>query len=225
MNNKEVQCQCDFSREAINDNKSVSLVELINEFRAIWPVAHGKLFGCSHDEFTREVVALSLIAGGDKLADYHAAKKEVLTPVVDAVNYCETSNIKVNSDDVVMLSKRCGLYVTQGWKLNIHNDTLICTYGEYNQCIKELSEAAWMNDGEPMYYDIYKLAYRDMQEHCIGWQFGDLCTVCGCDGFTFISKNPLLDNVAIVSRGFCTINISMSDLAEPGDKEVVKFKN
>jgi hypothetical protein len=44
------------------------------------------------------------------------------------------------------------------------NRVMACTEGEFNQCVQELSEAAWMNNGEPQYYDIYKRAYRDMQE-------------------------------------------------------------
>jgi hypothetical protein len=65
-------------------------------------------------------------------------------------------------------------------------------------CIKELSEACWMNphdEGEPMHYETYKLAWHDMQEaekaelkhqevDYLGdeWRNGDACEISGYCG-------------------------------------------
>ena len=77
----------------------------------------------------------------------------------------------------------------------------------FNQCVQELSEAAWMNNGEPQYYDIYKRSYRDMQEAekrkvLAGseWQNGDKCLTPMKKKATVLGKTPR-GSVAILIDG------------------------
>jgi len=82
------------------------------------------------------------------------------------------------------------------------NRVMVCTEGEFNQCVKELSEAAWMNNGEP-----HKRAYRDMQEAekrrvLAGseWQNGDKCLTPMKKEATVLGKTPR-GSVAILIDG------------------------
>ncbi len=74
-------------------------------------------------------------------------------------------------------------YYNAAWpeKVTYGGDEVITINGcisgdEFDQCVKELSEAAWMNKddpGQPMYYDVYKQAWRDMREEGVGGNLMD----------------------------------------------------
>jgi len=105
---------------------------------------------------------------------------------------------------------------------------VLCTIDEFNQCAKELSEAAWMNDDEPQYYDIYKLAYRDMQETekrrvLAGseWQNGDECVFDSRSGmFIGLSKDRKLAIVETNNEHLYDIAyVLIGDLEKPQTAE------
>jgi hypothetical protein len=91
--------------------------------------------------------------------------REKVNAIVEAVNYYADGQFK------------CAGYVAEGIntqatttfnnKPSEHLFNIICKNNEYNQCIKEMSEAAWMNQdelGEPQSYEAHKQAVKDMEE-------------------------------------------------------------
>jgi hypothetical protein len=113
----------------------------------------------------------------------------------------------------------------------------ICDVESYNQCVKELAEAAWMNPGapgEPQYYEMYKLAWRDSLianeyvahkindaivkevQLCDEWQNGDECEwLNGSGGGVFVGLLPHNNEIAVISQGEFTFNMLLSGLSRP----------
>ncbi len=131
-------------------------------------------------------------------------------------------------------------YYNAAWpeKVTYGGDEVITINGcisrdEFDQCVKELSEAAWMNKddpGQPMYYEMYKQAWHDMQEaekaaeltndDSQEWCNGDECIYQGkAHAFTgTLHKNSLYDCV-IESGGGITVYARKSMLSKPGTAE------
>lgn len=151
--------------------------------------------------------------------------------VVDAVNYLKAEITKENctyeGTERYLASSSTGrlkvLALNNIESLRISGFGFICTIEEFNQCVKELSEAAWMNDGEPMFYDVYKIAYRDMVNaetvenyKAVEWKNGDECVLNGIeDVATYIG---LADNRSKCWISFhpCTaVKVPVSMLSKP----------
>ena len=107
----------------------------------------------------------------------------------------------------------------------------------FNKCVTELSEASWLNKdapGEPQYYEMYKLAWRDsliadeFEAHkindaivkevqlCDEWQNGDECEwLNGSGGGVFVGLLPHNNEIAVISQGEFTFNMLLSGLSRP----------
>lgn len=132
-------------------------------------------------------------------------EREEQMKIVEAVNNFET-------DDP---SGSCGVF---------EYDNVAFSIKEYDECIKELSEAAWLNKeapGESQYYDAYKRAYNDMQAaETVKWKNGDECIYRG-DKCLFVGMMPVIpDNY----RDGLDCLVQLSDCGVPMTVESLELK-
>lgn len=106
--------------------------------------------------------------------------------IVDAVNALngeltiENCYLNMNGNDKMLNKNRRGNYITTVVKVN--DDIFTCTIAEFNQYVKEMSEAAWL-DGKKHDYSEYKAAFEFSEKAKeIEWKNGDeCCVISSCD--------------------------------------------
>ncbi len=143
--------------------------------------------------------------------------------IVDAVNYYNADLSDYEQDKHfthVFKASKDGYYRSS----KPHWRDAVCSIEEFTKCVEELSEAAWMNDGNPMFYDVYKRAWHDMQEAEKAkaeqkWRNGDECFVDNVKHI-FVAKHPQNPLVAIVVDKFGEpLDFYLSELSKPETAE------
>jgi hypothetical protein len=160
--------------------KNLSLEEMKIAFEEVKRIADNYMYA-NGSEYLIDDIKKQIAAKGKELAIVEAVNKlRATTPCVGV--YVFINKVGFQSSEISRTI--C--------------DKTICNETELMQCIKELSEACWMNphdEGEPMHYETYKLAWHDMQEaekaelkhqevDYLGdeWRNGDACEISGYCG-------------------------------------------
>lgn len=149
--------------------KTNKIMYLINIFKAQFPHGFSEIDGITRDEFNKECCELRDIAGVQKARRYKIGKKSPLEHgsdqqnIVDAVNYFKAENPCTDEFFTIWCTSSGQVFATGQV---VTHQTMYLKW-QFDKCVKDLSEAAWMNGGISMSYDAYKVAFAafgDQQE-------------------------------------------------------------
>lgn len=146
--------------------------------------------------------------------------------VVDAVNYFKGVDSSSDCTHIVTPTKLNTLHQQGLLEFDICNaDNArwdnVCTVEEFNQCVKDMSEARWINEsGDFFCYESYKEDYQEPTKHTkVEWSNGDKCKWLG-GIYTYIGLSSLGCGIVVVESesGRATV-ASIIELSKPGTPE------
>jgi hypothetical protein len=137
---------------------------------------------------------------------YYLVERENKKTVVDAVNFMRAKTPVWD----LFYDKSCG-ELTYDIKRGKYGYK-ICTVSEYNHCVKELSEATWMNDGEPQSYEAHKKWFKEFKPSAT-FELGDTCYHHEIKGpAVYLSKDPKFDTGSYILPDESSVPIAVTTM-------------